>query len=46
MEPYHFLYALYKEGFFPPGQEFTGKTRILNMIEFAILGGKIPLFKT
>jgi len=37
MESYHFLYALYKEGFFLYGQEFTGEKRILNMIEFAFL---------
>ena len=32
-----YTYAPYKEGFFPPVQEFTGKKRILNMIEFAFL---------
>ena len=31
------LISSYKEGFFHAGQDFTGKTRILNMIEFAFL---------
>ena len=32
-----YTYAPYKEGFFLAVQDFTGKKRILNMIEFAFL---------